>query len=123
MKGNYVRKDNRRGLRHGEVYRCNHPLYSTCTLFRDSDFGLAIIQQRFNPKMKISWWDAIDPWLANDIFEDKGFNDYFIHHAGAEEDGLYPTIEVRKVMYALGMKPMKRKFWETSFRSQILQPH
>ena len=97
----------------GEIYTCDHPLFNRCTLFTDGDLGLAVIQQRFNPKLKISWWDSIDSGLANDIFENDGFRDYFNSHASkAGTDGLYFTVKVRKLMWALRMKPLKREFWE-----------
>lgn len=112
MKGYYKRKTDSNRLQHAVVYKCNHPLYSTCTLFKSGEMGLAVVQKRFNPDLKVSWWDVIDPWIANDMYEEKGFYVYFSKHAGFPVNGLYPTVDVRKMMYALNMKPLKKKYWE-----------
>lgn len=124
MKGYYKRisPDNR--WHQAKLYSCNHPLYSKCTLFIMEGFdgyGLAVIQQRFNPDEKITWWGPIDPWLTNDITITKGFTDFFIRHAGIAEDTLYPTIELRKLMYALHMKPLPKRYWEVKLDSQKLR--
>ena len=37
---------------YGEVYECDHPVYNRCTLFKIGKLGLAIIQQRYDPKQK-----------------------------------------------------------------------
>lgn len=96
------------------IYECPaHPRYNACTLFQKGDIGLAIVQQRFNPKQKCTWWGPIDPDLANDIFAHNGFHEYFIQHAEASDaDGFYPTVPIRKVMWALRMKPLEKAFWE-----------
>lgn len=98
----------------GQIYVCNHPLYDRCTLFKDGDKGLALIQQRVSKKK--TYWDAIDPWLANDIYKNESFYNYFRNHAKEpDENDLYPTVFVRQVMRALGMPPLKKEFWETRF--------
>lgn len=112
MKGYYERKSNSKRALYSVEYQCDHPLYSTCTLFTKGKFGLAVIQKRFNQNLKATWWDAIDPWLANDIFEMPTFDQVFSKRCGVCEEGLYPVIEVRKLMYELGMKPMRREYWE-----------
>lgn len=97
----------------GIIYKCEHPLFNRCTLFKQGDLGIAVIQQRFNPKLKISWWDSIDRDLANDIFYNERFKEFFDSNASKmDTDGLYFTIKVRKLMWALRMKPLKREFWE-----------
>ena len=97
---------------YGKTYYCNHPLYNECTLYLIKDRGLAVIQQRFDPITKHSWWGRIDPWLANDIYLSSKFIDVFKELATKEEDGLYFTISVRKLMWKLRMKPMKKEIWE-----------
>lgn len=99
----------------GKIYHCDHPLYSECTLYIIGNRGLAIIQQRYDYDLKISWWGKIDKCLVNDIYYNKGFYDIFNKNATAPVDGLYPTWSVRQIMWALRMKPLKRYFWETSF--------
>lgn len=98
------------------VYVCDHPLYNKCTLYLKGELGLAVIQQRFNPKMKTTWWSTIDIGLVDDILQNKGFDKYFDKHAGPKSDaGLYPTVTVRQLMWALRMRPLKKEYWETRF--------
>ena len=73
-----------------------------------------MIQQRFDPLSKHSWWGEIDPWLANDIYLNEGFPKYFIANAREAKNDIYPTVPVRKIMWALRMKPLKKEFWEDS---------
>lgn len=99
----------------GITYKCNHPVYDYCTLYLIGERGLAVIQQRYIPIKKYTYWRDIDPWLIDDIFYTNGFQEYFDKHAGQSADGLYPTVTVRQIMWALKMKPLKRYIWETSF--------
>lgn len=99
----------------GRIYICDHPVYSRCTLYEIRKLGLAVIQQRFDPATKHTWWSEVDPWVANDIYINSGFEKYFNEKAGACTDGLYPTVTVRQIMWALKMKPLKRERWETVF--------
>jgi len=102
--------------KYSETYECDHILYNRCTLFRLGDRGLAVIQQRFNPKHKMTWWSSIDPWLANDIFENPNFAAYLEENARKpDEKGLYDTVPVRQLMWKIGMDPMRKEFWETKF--------
>ena len=41
--------------------------------------------------------------------------EFFNERAGACTDGLYPTVTVRQIMWALKMKPIPRERWETCF--------
>ena len=100
---------------YGERYICNHPVYSACTLFRIGDKGLAVIQQRFNPDSKSTWWSELDPWLTDALYLHPKFKEYFDERSGKCTDGLYPTVTVRQIMWALKMKPIKRERWETVF--------
>ena len=100
---------------YGEIYICDHPVYDRCTLFRINDKGLAVIQQRFNQRLKTTRWGEVDPWLSNDIYLHPGFKAFFDIRAGACINGLYPTVSVRQIMWALKMKPLPRERWETCF--------
>ena len=100
---------------YGQIYSCDHPVYNRCTLFMVGDKGLAVIQQRFDPDTKRSWWSDIDPWLANDIYLHPKFKEFFDDRAGEGMDGLYPTVTVRQIMWGLKMKPIHRERWETVF--------
>lgn len=77
--------------------------------------GLAVIQQRYNPENKTTWWTEIDPWLNNTLYLHPGFKKFFDERAGKPVEGLYPTVSVRQIMWALKMKPIKRERWETCF--------
>lgn len=98
---------------HGHVYKCNHPLYSACTLYKDGDKGLAVIQKRFNEQLKVYWYGPIDSELVDSIFSREGFSEYFHRMAGDCTDGVYPTVTVRQIMWALRMKPLKKAWWES----------
>ena len=100
---------------YGSTYTCNHPVYNSCTLFRIGDNGLAIIQQRFNTDSKRTWWGEIDPWLTDILYLHPGFKEYFDKRSGTCTDGLYPTVTIRQIMWALKIKPLPRKRWETVF--------
>ena len=99
----------------GSIYRCDHPVYDHCTLYLIGQNGLAVIQQRYNPDNKTTWWESIDPWLTDQIYLHPGFKQYFDERSGECADGLYPTVTVRQVMWALKMKPIPRERWETCF--------
>lgn len=100
---------------YGKVYSCDHPVYSHCTLFVIADKGLAVIQQRYDPETKRTWWGEIDPWLTDGVYLHPGFKVYFDKRAQKATDGLYPTVTIRQIMWALKMKPIKRERWETVF--------
>lgn len=100
---------------YGEHYFCNHPVYSDCTLFKIENKGLAVIQQRFDNQTKTTWWGEIDPWLTDALYLHPRFKDYFDERADISVEGLYPTVTVRQIMWALKMKPIPRLRWETVF--------
>ena len=100
---------------YGKLYICEHPVYSRCTLFEIGDKGLAVIQQRFDAESKSTWWSELDPWLTDDIYLHPDFKKLFDKRAGTCTDGLYPTITIRQLMWALKMKPLPRERWETCF--------
>lgn len=100
---------------YGEVYICRHPVYDRCTLFKIGNEGLTIIQQRFDPVTKSTWWSEIDPWLTNDIYLHPKFKAFFDERSSECTNGLYPTVTVRQIMWALKMKPIPRERWETCF--------
>lgn len=97
----------------GEIYYCDHPVYNRGTLYLNEKIGLVVIQQRC--KSKLTYWTEVDPWLCDEIFKHPGFIEYFKKRAGACKDGLYPTVTVRQIMWALKMKPLRKERWETVF--------
>jgi hypothetical protein len=100
---------------YGQTYFCDHPVYDKCTLFRIENKGLAIIQQRYDPTTKNTWWSEIDPWLTDELYLHDNFRDFFNKRAGEAKGGLYPTVSIRQIMWALKIKPIKRERWETCF--------
>lgn len=100
---------------YGEVYHCDHLVYSCCTLFTIGEKGLAVIQQHYDPENKTTSWQEVDGWLADRIYLHPGFKAYFDTRAEFCTNGLYPTVTVRQIMWALRMKPLKKERWETVF--------
>ena len=100
---------------YGETYECDHPVYNKCTLYKIDDKGLAVIQQRYDPGTKNTYWDVIDSWLTDDVYLHPNFKKLFTERAGKCTDGLYPTVTIRQLMWALKMKPLPREQWETYF--------
>jgi hypothetical protein len=100
---------------YGKTCVCSHPVYNSCTLYLIDDKGLAVIQQRFDQVKKATWWSEIDPWLTDVLYLHPLFKQYFDERAGACSDGLYPTVTIRQIMWALKMKPLPKERWETVF--------
>lgn len=100
---------------YGELYFCNHPVYDRCTLFKINDKGLAVIQQRYNPDNKSTYWTEIDEYLTDDLYLHPKFKEYFDKRARERTNGLYPTVTIRQMMWALKIKPLPRQRWETCF--------
>lgn len=100
---------------YGKRYICDHPVYDSCTLYLIRDRGLSVIQQRYDADSKSTWWTELDPWLTDQLYLHPKFKEFFDERAGAAQDGLYPTVTIRQIMWALKMKPIKREQWETVF--------
>lgn len=100
---------------YGKIYICDHPVYDRCTLFTIGRRGLAVIQQRFDESTKNTYWSEIDPWLNDILYLHPDFKKFFDRRSGECIDGLYPTVTVRQIMWALKMKPIRRQRWETYF--------
>ena len=100
---------------YGDTYECDHPVYSKCTLYLIDKRGLAVIQQRYDPDTKQTWWGEIVPWLTDDLYLHSKFREFFDARSGECTDGLYPTVTLRQIMWALKMKPVAKERWETCF--------
>lgn len=94
----------------GRTIVLDHPVYRRGTLYLENGVGIIVVQQRFG-SAKYAYWDAIDPWLANDIYLNKNFPYFFSHNASKE----FPIFQVRKLMWALRMKPIPKEDWEDYF--------
>lgn len=99
----------------GTIHTCDHPVYDSCTLYSIGKKGLAVIQQRHDPETKKTWWTEIDPWLTDQLYLHPKFKAFFDNRSGPGTDGLYPTVTIRQIMWALKMKPIPRERWETCF--------
>lgn len=100
---------------YGSTYTCDHPVYQSCTLFQIDDRGLSVIQQRFDERSKTTWWGEIDPWLTDMLYLHPDFKRFFDERSCACMDGLYPTVTIRQIMWALKIKPLPKERWETAF--------
>lgn len=100
---------------YGDTHKCQHPVYDRCTLFKMGEKGLAVIQQRYDPDTKKTWWGEIDPWLTDALYLHPKFKQFFDDRAGEHSKGLYPTVTIRQIMWALKLKPIPRERWETCF--------
>lgn len=99
----------------GELYLCNHPIYTRCTLYKIEERGLCVIQQAYNKKNKSTYWKEIDACLIDCIYTNPNFYLYFDKYAKECKDGLFPTFTIRQIMHALKMKPLPKEPWETYF--------
>ena len=102
------------------TYKCAHPIYSTCTLFKINDKGLAVVQQRYCQKTKTTYWNSIDPWLVDDLYLHKNCDMFCNERAGECTDGVYPTVTIMQIMWGLRMKPLSRERWETCFDRKLI---
>lgn len=100
---------------YGDTHTCDHPVYNKCTLFKMGNKGLSVIQQRFDKAKKSTYWGEIDPWLTDALYIHPKFKAFFDERAGECTDGLYPTVTIRQIMWALKIKPIPRQRWETCF--------
>lgn len=100
---------------YGRLYLCDHPVYDSCTLFTIGEKGLAVIQQRFESDIKCTCWTEVDPWLTDSLYLHPNFKAYFDERSKEPTDGLYPTVTIRQIMWALKMKPLPKERWETVF--------
>ena len=100
---------------YGDTYTCDHPIYNDCTLYLMGENGLAVTQPRYDPDTTQTWWGEIDPWLTDDLYLHPKFKEYFDSRAGKCENGTYPTVTIRQIMWALKIKPIPKERWETCF--------
>ena len=104
----------------GQLYCCDHPVYNRCTLYKHGELGLAVIQQRYDEFTKYTYWTEIDPCLMDAVFNNEFFARYYLSLAGKPVDGIYPTVTIRKLMWALRMKPLPKQCWETAFERGLV---
>ena len=101
---------------YGNTYICDHPVYDRCTLYQIDNKGLAVIQQRYDQETKTTWWSEIDPWLTDTLYLYPKFKEFFDNRAEETTNGLYPTVTICQIMWALKMKPIKKRAMGNLFR-------
>lgn len=101
---------------YGNTYICDHPVYDRCTLYQIDNKGLAVIQQRYDQETKTTWWSEIDPWLTDTLYLHPKFKEFFDNRAEETTNGLYPTVTIRQIMWALKMKSIKKRAMGNLFR-------
>ena len=102
--------------KHAKFYTCKHPLYSAGTLYSLPDGrGIVVVQRKFNDRLKVWYWSHVEPAIAEDIWQNSALDKYLRLYGELPEDGLYPTIPVRRLMWALGMPPIPKEYWEKEF--------
>ena len=79
-----------------------------------------MIQQRYDQTTKRTWWGEIDTWLIDDIYLHPKFKQFFDERSGEPVNGIYPTVSIRQIMWALKMKPLPRERWETCFDRRVV---
>ena len=105
---------------YGRRYICNHPVDDSCTLFERDDTGVGVLQQCCAAKTKRTSWTEVDAYLTDVLYLHPKFKEFFDSRARTCTDGLYPTVTIRQIMWALKMKPLPKQTWETVFdRSPI----
>ena len=111
----HYEKPNTYSSLYGVTHECDHPVYDRCTLYLMGEKGLAVIQQRYDPDTKTTWWGEIDPWLTDELYLHPKFREFFEERAKECKDGLYPTVTIRQIMWAFKLKPIPKERWETVF--------
>lgn len=72
-------------------------------------------QQGYDPEAKATFWTEVDAWLTDALYLHPKFKEFFDNRAGVCTGGLYPTVTIRQIMWALKMKPLPKQRWETVF--------
>lgn len=115
MKYFYVKPENYIRL-YGKDISVNHPLIRSGTLFTEGGRGFIVVQQRFEKLSKSFYWSSIDDYLCNDIYLNPNFPKIFREIAKGQTDELYPIITVRRLMWALRMKPLRKEYYEEDLK-------
>ena len=92
----------------------DHPIYRGGTLYFEQGKGIIVVQKYFSPEWKSCYWDYVDYGIANDLYLAPKFYEFF-HQNATEED--HPIFELRKLMWELRMKPLRKETWEDYFRN------
>ena len=76
---------------------------------------LFLFWRRYDAETKSTFWTEVDAWLTDSLYVHPKFKEFFDERAGTCTDGLWPTVTIRQIMWALKMKPLQKQRWETVF--------
>ena len=103
---------------YGVKTKLNHEYIKEATLYSQHGLGFYVVQKKFDPKTKSVYFGAIeDPDIQNKIYLSENFEAYFF--AKAYPNPAMHIVELRKLMWALRMKPLKKEPWENAFNRNI----
>ena len=77
-----------------------------------------MIQQRYEPKTKHTHWGETDPWLTDELYLHPKFKPFFNERTWVPEEGLYPTVMIRQMMWGMKMKPIPTRAMGDLLRSE-----
>ena len=104
----------------GTIYHCDDEIFDLGTLYLSDNIGLIVVQTKFDPVNKCFKFGPLDAGLANDIFRQKGFREFFLQFAAKPDGaGRYPVVNVRKIMWSLRMKPLRKDSWERELQALL----
>lgn len=88
-------------------------IFSMGTEIRDINGNyIVIIQKHWNDKFKCVFWGPVDDNLLMDILEHENFDTVFKKES-VDKDAKKPNVlQVRKLMWKLGMKRPPKQPWE-----------
>ena len=99
--------------KYGVIYHGPSEVFDLGTLYLSDGLGLVVVQLQFDELNKSFKLGPLDPGLANDIYVQPGFREFFLEFAKpVTPGGEYPVVNVRKVMWSLRMKPLRKDIWE-----------
>lgn len=110
-----------------------HSFLHACTLYCDGNKGLGIVKQECDDILNTEHgaievvgistsWEPIDDYnLLEAIYRNNNFPKIFNEWAKEQDEKrLYPITTVRKLMWALRMKPLPKERWETTFDRRFI---
>ena len=90
-------------------------MVSSSTLYLEKGYGLEVARKIFDNNKKTCSYRYLERPLANAIKEHEQFEKLFKRYSGKSEGGRYPFLDVRKLMWDLRMKPIKKDIFEYYF--------
>lgn len=102
------------------LYHGPFEFFDLGTLYLIDGLGLIVVMPEFNRVDKTIKFGPLPPSLANDIYEQPGFREFFLRFAQpATPSGEYPVMNVCKIMWSLRMKPLRKMDWEQKLQALL----